>query len=168
MSAEKRIVIQHTDGKFYDYKKYDDTITFNEKFEEVNPYPAKTEFCPNRSTDDIDFSIGSRVYFHGIGWTEVFEEIDHCDGCVLDLSGKCYLECDKRIFKKLSAKEYKPDVKYYVISLAFGYVSDEYATEKEAREECERKAKAEPNVTFSVMKVIDSCCAESVVKWYEK
>lgn len=163
MSAEKRIVIQHPDGKFYDYGDGTDRY-----FEDVKNYPNTQSFAPVSPTVNLDFPIGSRVYFQGIGWTEVCDEIDDCDCCALDISGNCYLWCWKRIFKKLSAKEYKPADKYYVTSLAFGDVSDEFATEKEAREDCERKAKAEPNVTFSVMKVIDSCCAESVVKWYEK
>lgn len=166
MSSKKRIVIQHTDGKFYDFFVNDESEQW---VIDLLKYPNHI-LSPNiEETTNLDFPIGSRVYFQGIGWTEVVGN-DHnsCEYCVFDEIDECFGNCDCRIFKGMNEVNNTSSNKYYVISLAFGDVSDEYATEKEARQECERKAKAEPNVTFSVMKVIDSCCAESVVKWYEK
>ncbi len=104
------IYIEHTDGKFYDYCN----ISFNNLLLNF----AELSYPDGFLTDKRDFEIGSRVYFQGIGWTEVVEQ-EGCKDCCLKLE-RCNLSrtnClnelrnDKQgvIFKKLEQTETKEE-----------------------------------------------------------
>ena len=76
-----KIYIEHTDGKFYPFNEWLPALEYPQ-------VELSTDLIP---TSTRDFEIGSRVYFQGVGWTEVKEEKDAgCEICVFDQA----LDCD--------------------------------------------------------------------------
>lgn len=103
--VEMKIFIEHTDGKFYHW-------TFWDFWENISDYT----YDKDTLTDTRDFPIGSRVYFQGIGWTEVSRDHggNRCINCALDRRPvNCNIECITRIFKKLKEEETKMNKVYF-------------------------------------------------------
>lgn len=79
-----KIYIEHTDGVFYDTSGCGWDFASRNTDEVIRLCPVSA--CP---TDKRDFEIGSRVYFQGVGWTEV-KESPVCEGCAFVTSVACY------------------------------------------------------------------------------
>lgn len=170
MSAEKRIVIQHTDGKFYGFSVIDETAQW---VINLLKYP-NCDLSSNLTEDTtLNFPIGSRVYFQGIGWTEVCDDSrENIRSCIFNVYKKysgCASNCDKMI--PCRGKSFIPfnhsSDQFYILNTKTSHTSVIHTTEESARNEAERLSKKQPGDVFKVLKVVASCQSEAIIKWSE-
>ena len=69
------------DGNFYHWPSWGANFSEN-----VLDYVLSAE----TKTDKRDFEIGSRVYFQGVGWTEVKASYGDCQDCCFDAGPECH------------------------------------------------------------------------------
>jgi hypothetical protein len=161
-----KIYIERSCGRFYHYPNWIFT-------KDVSKYLC----LPDSEVFDPFLEIGSKVYFQEAKqWAEVCD-CDHvpddpCHFCVLD-----DLECNARLctpsnrkdgkhvtFKKIETDIDNPDEIFYVLNTKTNHTLVQH-THESARDEAERLARAHPDHTFRVLKVVGECTGKVQIKW---